>query len=97
MMMKVVNFLLVVDTPLDGGVEFGEDMAELLKYNPKKDPYLKGTQIETLNDLDDFLIRDSDLVILAGVSEDEEVSHLDVYIFESAEVSITLVDQFSCF
>lgn len=66
-------------------------MEDLLKYDPKKDPYLKGsTLLETANDLDDFLIKNTDLVILAGVSEDEEVSHLDVYVFESAEVSLLL-------
>lgn len=69
----------------DGCIEFGENMDELMKYNPRKDPYLK-RGIETAADMDDFLIRDTDLVILAGVSEDEEISHLDVYIFESLEV-----------
>jgi periodic tryptophan protein 1 len=61
-------------------------MEELLKYDPKKDPYLKGTNWDTINEMDDFVIRDTDLVILTGVSEDEEVSHLDVYIFETKEV-----------
>jgi len=64
-------------------VQFGEDMETLLKYDPRKDPHVKSSTIETMNDMDDFLIRDTDLMILTGVTEDEEISHLDVYIFES--------------
>eukprot|EP01127_Copromyxa_protea_P013211 TRINITY_DN3536_c0_g1_i1.p1 TRINITY_DN3536_c0_g1~~TRINITY_DN3536_c0_g1_i1.p1 ORF type:complete len:520 (-),score=146.15 TRINITY_DN3536_c0_g1_i1:269-1828(-) len=66
-------------------MEGDKDFQAHMSYNIKKDPYVTSKNLDTINELDDYLIRDSDLIILAGVSEDEEVSHLDVYVFESVE------------
>ena len=63
-----------------------------MKYNPKKDPYRQQTsEQQDTTDIDDLLIKPTDLIVLAGVSEDEEVSHLDVYVYESAEVSWPII------
>eukprot|EP01126_Amoeba_proteus_P028136 TRINITY_DN2779_c0_g1_i8.p1 TRINITY_DN2779_c0_g1~~TRINITY_DN2779_c0_g1_i8.p1 ORF type:complete len:500 (+),score=111.18 TRINITY_DN2779_c0_g1_i8:190-1500(+) len=70
----------------DGNPVFAENMEKLLKYNPKRDPYVTApVDADTMNDMDDFVIRDSDMVLIAGVSEGEEVSHLDIYVYESSE------------
>ena len=45
----------------------------MMHKNPKKDPYL--VVPESAQDMDDFMIRKEDMILLAAVSE-EEVSHL---------------------
>jgi periodic tryptophan protein 1 len=46
-----------------------------------EDPYLVNDKGED-KELEDFIIKPTDMIILAAVSEDEEISHLDVFVFE---------------
>jgi len=47
-----------------------------------KDPYLREGDAVNAEEMEDVMIHTSDLVLLAAVSEDEELSHLDVYVYD---------------
>eukprot|EP01125_Pyxidicula_operculata_P002305 TRINITY_DN12194_c0_g1_i1.p1 TRINITY_DN12194_c0_g1~~TRINITY_DN12194_c0_g1_i1.p1 ORF type:complete len:530 (+),score=190.65 TRINITY_DN12194_c0_g1_i1:70-1659(+) len=46
-----------------------------------QDPYITAP-IENAQDMDDFMIRTDDNIILSATSEEEGVSHLDVFVYE---------------
>jgi periodic tryptophan protein 1 len=46
-----------------------------------EDPYIVDDKEEDV-ELEDYKIKNTDMIVLAAVSEDEEISHLDVFIFE---------------
>eukprot|EP01130_Rhizamoeba_saxonica_P016734 TRINITY_DN7792_c0_g1_i1.p1 TRINITY_DN7792_c0_g1~~TRINITY_DN7792_c0_g1_i1.p1 ORF type:complete len:428 (-),score=107.15 TRINITY_DN7792_c0_g1_i1:91-1374(-) len=65
---------------------FGPPIKDTMHYKSNnEDPYL--TNIPTEED-EDYVIKPTDLVLLAAVSEDEEVSHLDVYIYETLDENL---------
>jgi periodic tryptophan protein 1 len=52
------------------------------KSGGKPDPYEVGR--ESVQDMEDFFIMGDDMILLAAVSEEDGLSHLDVYVYSSA-------------
>lgn len=66
------------------GLDF---LAEEYDYDPAKDPYVTNLG-ESALDIDDNIIRQDDYILLSGVAEQDDVSHLDLCLFEKDEDNI---------
>jgi periodic tryptophan protein 1 len=69
----------------DNEPDYVDESAKGLMYykDSEQDPYLKGEDAE-LDELEDFTIKPTDLLVLA-IANDDEYNHLDCYVYEEDE------------
>uniref|UniRef100_A0A6B2L548 Anaphase-promoting complex subunit 4-like WD40 domain-containing protein n=1 Tax=Arcella intermedia TaxID=1963864 RepID=A0A6B2L548_9EUKA len=69
----------------DDAPHFSSAVEGLMVYKNEDDPFILVPDRETAQDMEDFMIRKEDMILLCAVSEEDEVSHLDVYVYEEKE------------